>query len=222
MAEASPGRPTAPLLEGVRPSPRQGVGMAGAALLLLAAVGLNEGGFVDDPADPGGATNHGVTERVARKAGYAGRMQDLPLARANEILWQGYAVEPGIDAIVRRNIALGEEVFDASVNMGPPRPSRYFQVALNALNDGGRLYPDIAEDGRLGPATMAAYDALARRRGTTAACEAMMKLVDAQQAVEYIRLGKANKTLERFAWGWVRTRIGNVPLARCAEGGVSG
>ena len=34
----------------------------------------HEGGYVDHPSDPGGRTNHGVTERVARVAVLAERV----------------------------------------------------------------------------------------------------------------------------------------------------
>ena len=45
----------------------------------------NEGGFVDNPKDPGGATRYGITRRVALANGYAGQMQDFPLEQARDI-----------------------------------------------------------------------------------------------------------------------------------------
>ena len=45
----------------------------------------HEGGFVDHPSDPGGATRWGVTERVARQWGYAGSMRELPVETAKAI-----------------------------------------------------------------------------------------------------------------------------------------
>ena len=42
----------------------------------------HEGGYVNDPRDPGGETNHGVTKRVAVANGYTGSMKDLPLDTA--------------------------------------------------------------------------------------------------------------------------------------------
>ena len=44
-----------------------------------------EGGYVNDPDDPGGATNHGITEREARAYGYEGAMRDLPRRTAREM-----------------------------------------------------------------------------------------------------------------------------------------
>ena len=41
-----------------------------------------EGGYSDHPADTGGATRWGVTERVARAHGYRGDMRSYPRADA--------------------------------------------------------------------------------------------------------------------------------------------
>lgn len=49
-----------------------------------------EGGYVDDPADSGGATNFGITERVARANGYTGHMRDLPRSKAAHIYAEKY------------------------------------------------------------------------------------------------------------------------------------
>lgn len=195
-------------------------GLAAAiAAIVLAVVGV-EGGYVDNPDDPGGKTNHGVTEAVARKHGYDGAMRDLPVDTAIAIYGEDYVRKPGFDRIVARSVALGEETVDQGVNFGPHRPSCWLQTALNALNRRGRDYPDLAVDCRVGPGTASAYDALARKRGSRMACELLIKLMDAQQGAEYVRLAGANARLEEFVPGWIEHRLGNVPLARCREGGA--
>ncbi len=44
-----------------------------------------EGGFVDHPADKGGATRWGITQAVARRHGYMEQMENLPRNVAAQI-----------------------------------------------------------------------------------------------------------------------------------------
>jgi lysozyme family protein len=99
------------------------------------------------------------------------------------------------------------------VNVGTARSSRWFQTALNSLNRGGKDYPPIYVDGRVGASTIAAYKGLQKVRGKVPACELILKLLDAQQAMHYLNLPHLNV----YTPGWVAHRIGNVPLSRCAE-----
>ena len=93
-------------------------------------IGL-EGGFVDNPADPGGATMYGVTERVARKYGYTGAMQDLPLDTAKQIAKQEYWDPYQCDALMP---LVSMQVFDAAYNGGDV--VRWLQQASGAVVDG--------------------------------------------------------------------------------------
>lgn len=186
---------------------------AGAAVLaIVAAVTGVEGGFSDHPADPGGATNHGITERVARENGYEGDMRELPQARAEQIYASRYVQIPQFDRIVARSPAAGHKLVDIGVNTGQARAARWLQEALNQLSRGGRDYPRVDVDGQIGPQTLAAYQALERKRGRVKACELVIKLLEAQQGAHYMRLEKPD-----FVVGWVDHRLGNVPLSRCAE-----
>ena len=183
-----------------------------AAAAIVGALFAVEGGFVNDPKDPGGATNHGITEKVARDHGYQGPMEQLPKTVAVDIYTQDYINEPGFNRVIAISPAVGHKLVDAGVNAGAVRASRWFQEALNQLNRGGQDYPMLTVDGQLGPRTMAAYQALERKRGRAKACELVLKLVDVQQGAHYMRLG-----MPTFVVGWVDHRLGNVPLARCAE-----
>ena len=187
------------------------VGISAAAVIIIGAVLGLEGGYVNNPRDPGGATNHGVTEAVARNHGYAGHMRDLPKEKAVEIYYKDYIDKPGYTWVVDRNPALGQKLVDIGVNAGTGRASRWFQTGLNAYNRDGKDYPDLMVDGLLGPATFNAYSALARVRGETKACELMLKALEAQQGYHYLSLTK----MEAFTVGWMDHRIGNVPISEC-------
>ena len=188
-------------------------GSVGAVVLaILGGVFALEGGYVDNPADPGGKTNHGVTEQVAREHGYTGDMKALPKSTAQRIYTQDYIERPNFHRVIALSPAVGEKLVDAGVNAGTGRAARWFQQALNHLSRGGADFPLVATDGQVGAQTLSAYQALERKRGRVKACELVLKLLDAQQGAHYMSLDKP-----MFIVGWADNRLGNVPLARCAE-----
>lgn len=198
-----------------------GLGALGAAVALILTATLdNEGGYVNHPSDPGGATNHGVTERVARAAGYRGSMRDFPkhcagpvTICADSIYFDQYIKRPGYLPIVEADPAVGGELVDSAVNFGPPRPSRWFQQSMNELGAAG-----LAVDGQIGPASVAAYLSLQVRRGRVAACVATLDRLDAKQEAEYRRLVRVNPKLKVFLKGWIAHRVGNVDRKTCGRG----
>lgn len=183
-----------------------------AVLAIVAGIFAVEGGYVNNPADPGGETNHGVTVQVARDAGYTGPMRELPKETAREIYTQRYVEQPGFQNIIAISPAVGEKLVDAGVNAGVWRSAHWFQTALNHLSRGGADFPLVAVDGQIGTKTLAAYQALERKRGRIKACELTLKLLDVQQGAHYMSLAKP-----MFVVGWTDNRLGNVPLARCAD-----
>ena len=64
---------------------------------LLEALIEREGGYVDHPADRGGATRFGITEAVARAHGYRGPMRLLPRDEALAIYRRLYWLRPRFD-----------------------------------------------------------------------------------------------------------------------------
>ncbi|MDE1906636.1 MAG: glycoside hydrolase family 108 protein [Rhodospirillales bacterium] len=103
----------------------------------------NEGAYVDNPADPGGATMWGITERVARSWGYDGDMRALPRATAEAIAYNRYWQPHQLDALPA---AVGFQVFDAVYNGGP---------AILWLQRAAGMPADL-QDGTMGPKTLAA------------------------------------------------------------------
>lgn len=167
-----------------------------------------EGGFVDHPADRGGATCWGITEAVARASGYEGAMRALPRGVAVAIYRRLYWTQPGLAAVAARAPGLAAEMFDTRVNMGPAVAIGFVQRALNALNRGGRDYPDVGVDGRIGPATLAALDGFLRRRGAGGPA-VLTKAVEALQGERYLALAEARPANEAFLYGWLAGRLGS-------------
>lgn len=188
-------------------------GGSGAVAAILAAVFAFEGGYVNDPKDPGGETNHGITVAVARDHGYTGPMKDLPKEKATEIYLDDYIIKPGYGELIALSPAVGHKVVDAGVNTGTRQSSLWFQRSMNALSRGGQDFPQINVDGKLGTGSIKAYEALRRVRGNVRACELTIKLMDAQQASHYMSLTKT----PQYIPGWINHRIGNVPLSKCQE-----
>ncbi len=191
-------------------APKTAGGIAAAAIAMIASVIAVEGGYVNHPADPGGETNMGITKKVAVANGYVGPMRTLPRDVVESIYYQRYLVQPGYAALIPIDAAVTEELFDTGVNMGPARPSTWFQRSTNAL-----CGTTLAIDGQLGPSSVAAYRSCQTRLGAAPLCVATLGILDAWQSGEYARLIGANPKLQAFQRGWQAHRIGNVDRARC-------
>lgn len=166
-----------------------------------------EGGYVRHHADRGGPTCWGVTEAVARAAGYRGAMRALPRGEAAAIYRRLYWYRPGFDLVHARAARLGAELFDTGVNMGPAVAATFLQRALNALNRGASDYPDLGLDGAVGPRTLAALDAFLATRGRGAET-VLLKAVEALQGERYLQLAERRPANEAFLYGWLANRLG--------------
>lgn len=97
-----------------------------------------EGGFVDHPADKGGATNHGVT--LATLSDWRGRpasvddVKRLSETEAREIYREDYLIRPGFLGIESEPVrAL---VVDCAVNHGVKQAVKLLQEAAHVFTDG--------------------------------------------------------------------------------------
>lgn len=185
-----------------------GGGVGAIAAVILGAVVAVEGGYVNNPSDPGGPTNHGVTQALARRYGYAGPMQDLSEAQARQILRSEFITSPGFAPMLQASPAVAQELVDSAVNTGPVQATKWLQRAVNALDDA----QPIAVDGHFGHDTAGAYQLTVKRYGPVDACMLTIKLMDSQQAVFYMGLHEPE-----FIAGWIGKRIGNVPLSYCSR-----
>lgn len=102
----------------------------------------NEGGYSNDPRDPGGETMWGITRTVATANGYTGNMAHLDQGTAKAIYRKLYW-----DAVRADDLpaAVRFSVFDAAVNSGVKQAVKWLQEAVGT-----------ADDGVIGPATLTA------------------------------------------------------------------
>jgi lysozyme family protein len=173
---------------------------------LIDEVISREGGYVNHPADKGGATRWGITEAVARAQGWCGDMRDFPRDEAAAIYRRLYWLRPGFDQVAEQAPAIAAELFDTGVNMGPPVAVGFLQRALNALNRGARDYADIAVDRRVGPRTLAALRGFLDRR-EPAGETVLLKAVEALQGERYLALAEQRPANEAFLYGWLANRL---------------
>lgn len=173
---------------------------------LIEGVIGREGGYTNNPADPGGATMWGITERVARANGYAGPMSTMPRDTAKNIYFSQYVQKPGFGAIIPLSEAITEELVDTGVNMGPPNAALMLQKALNGLNNQARDYPDLLEDADAGPATIQALKAYLTKRGKDGET-VLLRALNCLQGSRYIEIARGRPASEAFLFGWLRTRV---------------
>lgn len=170
---------------------------------MIAATIKAEGGYVNHKDDLGGATNWGITEAVARRNGYTGDMRNLTREKAEAIYRSEYAIKPGFTHVAEIYPKVGAEMFDTGVNMGPHWPSIWLQMCLNAFNNQGRHYADIAEDGDVGPATIKALKGYKAMRGAEGE-NILLAALNALQGARYIDLTRVRQKNETFAYGWFK------------------
>ncbi|MDO5757517.1 MAG: holin-associated N-acetylmuramidase [Rhodobacterales bacterium] len=157
-----------------------------------------EGGFVNDPDDPGGATNFGVTVHTMRRLGLdlngdglidVADVRRLTRDDARRIFVQHYYERPGIHRLPE---VLRASVFDMYVNAG----SNAVKILQRLLKQMGQ---DVAVDGVIGPITAAAARAAER-----AAPEHLADAYAIARRNYYLRLADQRPASRKFA----RTRAG--------------
>lgn len=158
----------------------------------LSAVLVHEGGYVNHPRDPGGATNKGVTQAVYD--GYRSRRglerQTVKMISNGEVgdiykyqYWdavRGDELPSGVDYCV----------FDFAVNSGVSRAAKYLQAAVG-----------VKQDGKIGFATLDAVNTASASGTITAICDARIAFLK--------NLG----TWDTFGRGWAARVAGVRKLA---------
>lgn len=143
----------------------------------------HEGGYVNDPKDPGGETNFGISKRAYPHL----NIRDLTKAQAAEIYRKDYwnkirgdSIDPSV-AIV---------AFDIAVNMGVSVAIKMLQYAV-----------DERQDGIFGDKTFAGIN-----------CHASAFIVERMTTARIMRYASLS-TFNRFGSGWIRRSVETLVFA---------
>lgn len=163
----------------------------------------HEGGYVNHPADPGGATNQGVTQRVysayRRRQGLGSRsVRHLETAERDAIYRRQYW-----DRVSGDELPAGVDyaVFDFAVNSGVSRAAKFLQRIVG-----------VEADGVIGVVTLEAVDTFVAARDAAALITA---LCDRRWAWL-----KTLRTYRTFGRGWTRRVMGEAIGVQARDSGV--
>lgn len=106
--------------------------------LAFEAIIGHEGGYVNHPKDPGGETKFGITKRTYPSV----NIRDLTLEEAKAIYKRDFWDRVRGDDLP---FVVAVNLFDGAVNSGPSKAIMWLQQAAG-----------VADDGKLGPITLAA------------------------------------------------------------------
>lgn len=173
-----------------------------------------EGGYNNDPADPGAETFRGISRRFHPSwPGWsiidlakihpdfpATLKDDAELARLvvdfyHVNYWQRFQG----DQVAAVSHSLACELMESSVILGVHKAAGILQRSLNYLNRNGALYPDVVVDGVTGPATLAALASFA----AVDSIDLLVKVLNILQGAHFLAVIDQNPTQEKFARGWL-------------------
>jgi lysozyme family protein len=142
----------------------------------------HEGGYVNHPSDPGGITNLGVTKRVWEE--WTGkRVSEADMRALTPEMVAPMYKKKYWDVIRGDDLPSGLDlcVFDAAVNAGVGRASKFLQQAVG-----------VTADGQIGPKTISAV--------TSKPADEIIEAFCALREAHY----KSLNTFDTFGKGWMR------------------
>ncbi|MDR1235463.1 MAG: hypothetical protein LBJ96_00495 [Holosporaceae bacterium] len=143
----------------------------------------HEGGYSNDPQDPGGETHYGISKRSYPNLD----IKKLTRDQARQIYFVDFWMKAKCEDITDENIAA--KMFDLCVNMGIAQAVKLIQRALRAAGC------PVTEDGLIGSETLAAIN--------KADPSDLLAALKSEAAGYYRLVAKINPTQQRFIEGWL-------------------
>lgn len=177
-----------------------------------------EAGYVNNPNDLGGETNHGITKATAEvwkslwaKYNWDGNMRTLPMELAMEMYVKGWWEPLRLDDVHAIHPVLCDRLFDWGINAGRQRGVFALQDILNVCNRQEKDYADTGYDGKMGPGTLGALKSFMGKRGT----QGLRYLITTHSSMQnsyYVDISKSRKANEEFTNGWLQRGYDNDTL----------
>ena len=149
---------------------------------MMAHVFKSEGGYVNDPKDPGGETNFGISKKAHPNLD----IKNLTREDAERVYYEAYWKTNHCHELPE---AVAMLHFDGCINQGARRSNRALQRAAHCTMDGA-----------YGPNTAKAVDSMYR-----ADKHLFLEDFAAARLFEYMRLRE--ELLTRFGYGWSRRLV---------------
>jgi len=154
-----------------------------------------EGGYVNDPADRGGPTKYGITQKTL--SDYLGRqasiedVKNITKETAREIYERHYLTGPRINTLPS---PIQEQILDIGVNSGPKTAIKMLQRVLNAAGFG-----PVTVDGVIGPMTRNVTETALQKMGPY-----LSNAIVDHRIQFYEHLAERHPSDKKFLKGWKR------------------
>jgi lysozyme family protein len=145
----------------------------------------HEGGYVNDPDDPGGETNWGISKRAYRKVDIKNLTKEDAKAIYKKDYWDNFKVgklPPNLRYIY----------FDMCINMGSRNAGKVLQRAANAKNP---ALAKIKIDGMVGPNTIKAVKRVEKSR------------LRSERVLYYARIVIKKPVQHKYWYGWFKRSL---------------
>lgn len=141
---------------------------------VLKRVAVSEGGYVNNPKDPGGETKFGISKRAYPHLD----IKNLTREQADEIYFNDFWLKMKCDHMP---IGMDGFIMDFAVNSGVNRVTKYLQRSLGVL-----------DDGKMGPVTVAALKTANSRR--------IVRQMFVYRAITFAEAEKENYEEHKHGW----------------------
>lgn len=170
----------------------------------------HEGGYSNDPNDPGGETIFGVARKKNPSWEAWSLLDNFKKDKLNfpKNALVDSSIQSHVKALYKKNYwdihlldkinsqEIANELFDTGINQGTGKAASFLLLALDLLNQGAKDYADVSADGVVNDPDIAVTNAHKRPQN-------ILKTLNGLQFMHYYTITKANPKFEEYFNGWL-------------------